>query len=142
VVVEKPVAAEGRHEGQHGRVGDLKMRIEIFPDDLDAFVDFYTRVLRFDLERDERGAEAEYVSVRRGQVHIGAIRAWSTTNPAQRLPPQGTEIVFEVDDVDAEREAVVEAGWDLFEDLVERPWGLRDFRLLDADGNFLRFTSR
>jgi len=34
------------------------------------------------------------------------------------------------------------AGWPLDEDLQDRPWGLRDFRILDPDGYYLRITNR
>jgi hypothetical protein len=33
-------------------------------------------------------------------------------------------------------------GGELLEDLVDRPWGLQDFRLLDPDRYLLRYTSR
>ena len=46
-----------------------------------------------------------------------------------RLP--GVGLVLEVDDVVAERDRVTAAGWPLAEDLQDRPWGLKDFRILD-----------
>jgi lactoylglutathione lyase len=119
----------------------VHLRLELFPADLDAFFDFYTRVLAFEVERDERTAEWPYVAVRRGEVRLGAVRAWEP-GPEHRLPPQGVEIVLEVDDVVGERDRIATAGWPLVEDLVVRPWGLTDFRLLDPDGHFLRITSR
>jgi predicted enzyme related to lactoylglutathione lyase len=119
----------------------MTLRIELFPADLDVFFDFYTRVLRFEVERDERTVPWPYVSVQRDSVHIGAVRAWEEVHVG-RLPPFGTEIVLEVDDVQLERDAIVAEGGELLEDLVDRPWGLRDFRLLDPDGHLLRYTSR
>jgi lactoylglutathione lyase len=56
--------------------------------------------------------------------------------------PTGVEIVIEVDDLVAERDAIVTAGQALDEDIVERPWGLADFRVLDPDGYYIRFTTR
>jgi lactoylglutathione lyase len=50
--------------------------------------------------------------------------------------------VIEVDDVVAERDRVVAAGWPLEEDLQARPWGLTDFRVLDPAGYYLRITDR
>jgi uncharacterized glyoxalase superfamily protein PhnB len=41
------------------------------------------------------------------------------------------ELVLEVDDVVAERDQITAAGWPITEDLRDRPWGLRDFRVLD-----------
>ncbi len=49
--------------------------------------------------------------------------------------------MLEVEDLDAERAAIVAAGWELWEDMVERPWGLRDLRLFDPDGHYLRITT-
>ena len=57
------------------------LRIEIFSDDLDATVDFYRRVLGFTLLRDERGAASEYVSLRLGDVRIGAARRAHRVTP-------------------------------------------------------------
>jgi hypothetical protein len=54
-----------------------------------------------------------------------------------RMPgPAGcrVELVLEVDDVIAERDLVIAAGWPLAEDLQDRPWGLADFRILDSAG--------
>lgn len=123
--------------------GDLEaLRIELFPEDLDRFVEFYVGVLRFRLVRDERDQSPGYVAVDRGAIRIGALKAWQPTEPALRAVPQGVELVIEVDDLQAQREAILAAGYQLAEDIVERPWGLSDFRLFDPDGYYLRFTTR
>ena len=119
----------------------MTARFEIFSVDLDAAADFYRRVLGFDVAADRRPADDPYVALLRGTVRIGAARRGSG-RPEWRRPPTGGEIVLEVDDVDAEREHVVGQGWPLDADLVDRPWGLRDFRVLDPDGYYLRITSR
>lgn len=115
------------------------LRIEIFPADLDAVVDFYTRVLRFRMARDERGTAWSYVALVRGPVRIGAAHRDDHVELAFRRPPGGTEIVLEVDDVRAERNWVADR-WPLEEDLVARSWGLVDFRILDPAGYYLRLT--
>lgn len=53
----------------------------------------------------------------------------------------GVEIVRDVDDLDAEAQRVARAGHSFVETVQERPWGLRDFRLADPDGYYLRVTS-
>ncbi len=122
----------------------MTLRFEIFPPDLDATVDFYRRVLRFALVRDERAGPDPYVALRRGHVLVGAAARPQQEQEQERhrRPPTGVELVLEVDDVDAEHDAVLAAGWPLVEGLRERPWGLRDFRLLDAAGYYLRVTER
>jgi catechol 2,3-dioxygenase-like lactoylglutathione lyase family enzyme len=126
----------------------VRLRIELFVDDLDASIAFYTDVLLFRVVRRDAG----YVSLRRGAVVIGL-------GPVAKLPADGSgpgftrsrlaggkgagvEIVLELDDLAeltamhercAERAVVVEP-------LQDRPWGLRDFRLADPDGYYLRVT--
>jgi lactoylglutathione lyase len=120
----------------------MTLRCEIFPDDLDVIVDFYTRVLRFRLTADRRSEPDAYVSLQRGSVRVGAARRAVPDARAARVPPAGVELVLEVDDVAGERDRVVAAGWPLQEDLQHRPWGLTDFRVLDPAGHYLRITDR
>jgi lactoylglutathione lyase len=121
----------------------MTLRIELFPADVDAFVDFYVRVLRFEIEADRRhDPEGAYAAVRRGGTRIGALRAWSAVDPTVRSLPQGVEIVLEVDDLEAEERAVLDAAWPIAEGITTRPWGLRDFRLFDPDGYYVRITTR
>ncbi len=120
----------------------MTLRIEIFPADLDATVDFYTRVLGFTLVRDQRDGSPGYVALERGRVRIGAAYRDVRERQPERRPPSGTEIVLEVDDLDTEYARVVAAGWPIEEDLTDRAWGLRDFRVLDPGGYYLRLTSQ
>jgi lactoylglutathione lyase len=118
------------------------LRIEFFVADIDAFADFYTRVLGFAIADDRRHDESPYLAVRRDWVRIGAVNPWEPVDRPARALPTGTEIVLEADDVTAERDRVVAQGWPLEADLQTRPWGLMDFRLFDPDGYYLRITSR
>jgi lactoylglutathione lyase len=118
--------------------GAMTLRVEVFPDNLDAFVDFYTEVLGFTLAVDRRATESPYAAVERGAVRIGAARAY----PRARAVPLGVEIVLEVDDVAAAHDRVLAAGYPVEQDLRRRPWGLTDFRLHDPAGYYLRITSR
>jgi lactoylglutathione lyase len=122
-------------------LGRPEVRFELFPADLDRFVDFYVRVLRFELASDRRDEETPYVYMRRGSIRIGAVKAWEEVDPRVRAVPHGVEVVIEVDDLQAERDAVVAAGHPLAEDISRRPWGLEDFRLFDPDGYYLRITT-
>jgi lactoylglutathione lyase len=54
----------------------------------------------------------------------------------------GVEIVLEVEDLDVAHAAVRSAGHMLAQEPADRPWGLRDFRLADPDGYYLRITTR
>jgi lactoylglutathione lyase len=120
----------------------MTMRFEIFPDDLDVIVEFYTRVLRFRLVADQRSEPSAYVSLQRDEVRIGAAQRVVSDARATRRPPAGVELVLEVDDVIAERDWIIAVGWPLAENLQDRPWGLKDFRILDPAGYYLRITDR
>lgn len=94
------------------------LRVELFPGDLDFFADFYVRVLGFVIVDDRRQHNVPYIAVERDGVRIGALRAWQAVDPASRAVPTGVELVLEVDDVVAERDRVVAAGWPLASDLA------------------------
>lgn len=89
---------------------EMTLRIEIFPRDLDAVVDFYTRILGFSVTKDQRQAPELYVALERGRVRIGVGQGDVPHAPPERRPPIGTELVLEVDDVAAERDRVVAEG--------------------------------
>jgi predicted enzyme related to lactoylglutathione lyase len=129
------------HGGTETRQG-MTLRVEIFPDDLDAFVGFYTDVLGFTLTVDRRDAVSPYAAVEHGSVRIGAARAWSRVERGARTVPTGVEIVLEVDDVVEVHRRVRMADYPLEQDLTQRPWGLTDFRVLDPAGYYLRITER
>lgn len=117
------------------------LRIELFPADLEASVDFYVSVLAFAIAKDDRPSGGRYVWLRRDDVAVGLLER----SPVAAVPPPGlvaVEIVLEVDDVSAERDRVLAAGAALADDLVARPWGLTDFRLYDPDRNYWRVTGR
>lgn len=122
---------------------ELSLRIEVFASDPEVCGEFYRRVLGFEeLSRQSVDGVLHYLWVGRGTARIGIGTAWQTVDPGSRSVPAGTEIVLEVDDIEAEIARVREADWPLESDLREQPWGLRDFRLHDPDGYYLRLTSR
>jgi lactoylglutathione lyase len=123
------------------------LRLELFALDMEASIAFYTRVLAFELVRHEPG---DYASLRLGGVVLGI-------GPVAKLPEEGgyfgreiaalrrglgVEIVIEVDDVEGCHGRVAASGHTILEPLQGRPWGLKDFRICDPDGYYLRITSR
>ena len=123
---------------------DGGLRIEIFVRDLERSARFYAGVLGFTRE----SPDAHYAPMRRGAavIGIGLLDGLPPDHPLRAHDGErvglGVEIVLEVDDVDAMHRAVLRADWPVQTPLGERPWGLRDFRLLDPDGYYLRITSR
>lgn len=120
------------------------LRMELFVRDMDGSLDFYCGVLGFELIRREEG----YASIRSGRVTLGIgpiaklalDEGYFTRGRLEKDRGAGVEIVLEVDDIDAFHTKVVEAGYPMLEALQERPWGLRDFRIADPDGYYLRLT--
>jgi lactoylglutathione lyase len=125
----------------------MRLRLELFVADMDASIRFYTEVLGYRVVRREDG----YASLRRGAASLGL-------GPVSGLPEEGegpgftqarlagdrgagVEIVLEVPDVDAAYEQARTAGAKIAERPRRRPWGLRDFRLADPDGYYVRVTS-
>jgi catechol 2,3-dioxygenase-like lactoylglutathione lyase family enzyme len=118
---------------------DASLRIEIFPADVDVTTSFYER-LGFKVTGRNDGPP-RYAAIRLGTVRIGVCEA-DPVDPARRAYPAMTEIVIEVDDVNAVRDRIVGQGIEPTEDLRKRDWGLSDFRVTDPDGYYLRFTGR
>jgi len=126
------------------------LRFELFVDDVEASVRFYGVTLG--LMPPENWSSNGYVPLRAGAVTIG-VQHHTTLPPghhfsASRLSgPRGVgvEIVVEVNDVDAAYALAApqaERHGGLIEPLGDRPWGVRDFRLVDPDGYYVRVTSR
>jgi lactoylglutathione lyase len=118
------------------------VRFEVFPADLERCITFYTRVLCFTLVQRKDG----YAYFQRDSIFIGADQSnfelgdLQRADRSSRKPPTGVEIVIEVDDLVAERNRVVEEGWTLDADIKLQEWGLKDFRIMDPDGFYLRIT--
>ena len=142
----EPSRTQGNREGQTPPSG-MGLRLELFVEDMDASINFYTGVLGFAVLREHPG---DYASLRCGDVTLGI-------GPISKLPEQGgyftreiaslrrgvgAEIVLEIDDVDEWYRHVSGCGYPIFEPLQHRPWGLRDFRIVDPDGYYLRLTSK
>jgi len=121
------------------------LRLELFVDDLPASLDFYVRVLGFVKAAERPGG---YTPLARDAVHLALnLRAdLPEGHPIQRAgrerPGRGVEIVLEVDDIEAMYQHVVSEQWPQSVELMPRPWGLTDFRVLDPDGYYWRVTSR
>ena len=124
----------------------MGLRLELFVEDMQTSVGFYTRVLGFEVIRNEPG---DYASLRNGEVVLGIGQisklpgegGYFTRDIASLRRGVGVEIVLEVDDVEGWHRRVAASGHPIFEPPQKRPWGLRDFRIVDPDGYYLRLTS-
>lgn len=132
------------------RTAATGLRAELFVDQPTTTVAFYERFLGFRLEREGDG----YWSLRNGVVTIGIgaaenldaahhFRRPAATDSARGV---GVELVLELPSADAVdemhqriRSDVATAGGRV-EPISDHPWDLRDFRVIDPDGYYIRIT--
>ena len=123
----------------------MKLQLELFVEDVERSVDFYTGVLGFEvLKRKEDG----YTALAQGEALI-ALNRRSTlhpTHPIHARPGEplgrGVEIALMVEDVRATYDRVAARDWPRSTELTHQPWGAWDFRILDPDGYYLRISSQ
>ncbi len=125
-------------------------KIELFVDDLARSTDFYRDALGFEVgetrfaERD--GVQLAHVPVWNGGIVIGLglhdHHHFRRGRGAEDLRGIGTELCFYAEPAELEdwhERARAHAGSG-FEPLELRPWGARDFRVVDPDGYYLRIS--
>ncbi len=126
----------------------IGLRFELFVADITATVRFYEATLG--LAPPDAWSYDGYIPLRSGAVTIG-VQTADNLRPDHHFSKErlsgprgvGVEIVVEVADVieafDRAREVASGLGG-AWEPLVDRPWGVRDFRLIDPDGYYVRVT--
>lgn len=120
----------------------MRLRLELFVDSVPDSMDFYTRVLGFEIISYQPD---DYSVFRKGAVQI-SLQDQSYLSDDHPLKPHnrsmglGIEIVIEVKDVEAIYEQVRREHWQINDTLAQRPWGLKDFRILDPNGFYIRIT--
>jgi uncharacterized glyoxalase superfamily protein PhnB len=131
---------------ENTRTSEMTLRLELFVVDIQASIDFYTRVLNF--VASEQQQMDGYTSLRNGDVRLALNHrsALTDNHPLQitkrERPGLGIEIVLEVEDIETLYAHVCSQAWPISSPLQQQDWGLKDFRLIDPDGYYLRLTSR
>jgi catechol 2,3-dioxygenase-like lactoylglutathione lyase family enzyme len=100
--------------------------------DLQSSLDYYTGVLGFEVAW-EWGEPAYLASVFRDRVEVNLSQTDAAT------PLTASKVYFQVVDVASYYDQVTAAGATVDVALDERPYGMRDFRILDPSGNELSF---
>lgn len=121
----------------------MRLRLELFVKSVPESMAFYRGVLGFETVSYQPDS---YSVFRRGEIQI-ALQEFVHLADDHPLKPLGgerlglgVEIVLEVDDLDALYAQVLAAGWPIAGHLARRPWGSRDFRVLDPDGFYIRLN--
>jgi catechol 2,3-dioxygenase-like lactoylglutathione lyase family enzyme len=119
----------------------MRLRLELFVKSVPESKDFYARVLGFEVVSYQPD---DYSVFRKGPIQI-ALQSQSHLPDDHPLKPLnneraglGIEIVVEVDDLDAAYHRVQQENWPIAEPLARRPWGNRDFRVIDPNGYYIR----
>lgn len=132
----------------------IGQKIELFVSDLDASVDFYRRVLGFEVGAQRQvvldGNELRHVPVWSGptMIGLGLLARLAKSHHLRRAGLDaergiGVEFCLYVDDADLDAwyERAVRECKTGIEPLVVQPWGARDFRVIDPDGYYVRISS-
>jgi uncharacterized glyoxalase superfamily protein PhnB len=106
--------------------------------DVPVLVDFYSKVLRVDVEGDDTHAE---LKTEGAKISIFSVDGMESLAP---LSMKGAgcgsiTIGFEVEDVDAEYERLKAMGIEFVKLPTTHPWGARSFWFRDPDGNIVDF---
>lgn len=129
------------------RVNDLF--IELHVPDLEKVKDFYKNLGFQIASEDALGKELGYVVMRlnNSQLHFygGDERIYDhdffKQFPKDTPRGYGVEITISIDDIDTYYQTIRQAMQNnIVEPLQLRPWGIKDFRIIDCFGYYIRFT--
>lgn len=125
---------------------EMTIRLELFTSNIAKTVRFYQDVLGF---KPLNSASSNYQPLQNGKVILGiglleslGDNHYFNSNPSDLKFGYGVEIVLEVDDIQLIYNKVKRANAEIESELKERPWGLKDFRLIDPNGYYIRVTSK
>jgi lactoylglutathione lyase len=102
--------------------------------DVEASVAFYRDALGLPFKLRDAGYAEEFVT---GETKFGLLDRTRASDLIRRESTEGGpagEVLFIVDDVDAEAERLRGLGVEFLSGPVDRPWGHRTLHLLDPDG--------
>ncbi|MGD1992944.1 MAG: VOC family protein [Anaerolineae bacterium] len=102
------------------RAKDYEPSVAFYRDGLELMI-----VHSWDRGPDQRGTVFQAAS---GLIEVLALAA-----DRDYVPPQGVEIAFEVEDVDAWYQRVQQKGLPIQGELANKPWGHRTFSVTDPD---------
>ncbi|MBW3494265.1 VOC family protein [Bacillus sp. FDAARGOS_1420] len=121
----------------------MQIRLELFVADLQKSIQFYEEILGFNFfNKTEKSAvmrlndfalllTPDYILHKDHYLRKGGLTPKG----------KGIEIIVAVQNVEQIYEHVLERDYLIESALQPQPWGMRDFRLSDPDGYYLRITS-
>jgi catechol 2,3-dioxygenase-like lactoylglutathione lyase family enzyme len=117
----------------------VESKFELFVTDVDESIRFY-RTLGFEVAHQKPDG---YATLTCGStvVALAPLPGWLPLYwlGFLRRPPLGTEIVFYSSGLEEARAALEAAGYEPGP-IALQPWGVRDFRITDYDGYYIRIS--
>ena len=131
----------------------MAIQIHYWSNDVERLLAHYVDVLSFELvHRQPDDAPADFCILKLGDAQIMIAGTPGTEmiegrNDGRLLGkvvprigrPGPISVYISVDDVDAYHRGLTAAGADVIEPIWDAPWGLRQFSVLDPDGNLTTF---
>ena len=131
----------------------MAIQIHYWSNDVERMLSHYVNVLSFELvHRQPDDAPANFCILKLGDARIMIAETPSTEIAGNRndgrllenvIPRVGhagpISVYIGVKDVDAHHSRIVASGGDIIEPIWDAPWGLRQFTVLDPDGNLMTF---
>ena len=126
-----------------------RLQIELHVPDFDKVLEFYGKLGFKKVWHRSEHNNADYLVMERNNVILcfwpGNDKVYEQSYfkqfPKNSKRGYGVELVITVDDIDSYYEKVKKFA-KITSPLVQRPWGLKDFRLEDPFGYYLRITER
>ena len=145
VVYEVQYTTRGPRAGNlQLHVPAAQLQVNLAVHEMDRMVQFYVHTLGF----KQMVMNPGYVLLHRGALIIGLKTDDLLWHPALTEQPRdevirgiGVELVLEVSDIEQFYTHIQQAGITIQEPLTDRPWGVKDFRILDPEGYYWRVTS-
>jgi catechol 2,3-dioxygenase-like lactoylglutathione lyase family enzyme len=109
-----------------------EFRFGFFSTDYEATVAFYRDSLELPVVGGwDQGLDSRGTLFSAGS---GVIEAIALPPGREFAPPEGAWLVIEVEDVDRLYQRALQRGLRIRQELTERPWGAREFKVFDPSG--------
>ncbi|AWC28759.1 VOC family protein [Bacillus cytotoxicus] len=121
----------------------MHFRLELFVEDLERSIRFYEGILGLTFFRkNETGAMVkledfallltpDYILDKNHYLKKGGLTPKG----------KGVEVIIVFDNIEQLYQHVLEKNYPVKSSLKTQPWGMKDFRIIDPDGYYLRLTS-
>lgn len=121
----------------------INMRIELFVEDLDKSIEFYSNIFQLNTSSQNSNsatfkANGFYLLLTRKNFISNNHYFGNMDNIRKGV---GVEIIIVVPDIQNIYQRICKMPINLESKLKSQKWGMTDFRLIDPDGYYLRITS-